>query len=101
MFTNNYIESWHRVLKELGLKNKKNHRLDLLVDTCVISMHMILHRALYAINDDKLRKKMGKLWGLAESHVKTAVLTDSPFHNRSGEDIIWLSGDFMMSRRML
>lgn len=35
METNNYVESWHRVLKHSYLRNKRNQRLDLLIHILV------------------------------------------------------------------
>eukprot|EP00808_Paulinella_micropora_P019750 g8962.t1 len=57
-YTNNFIEAWHKVLKTLALRNKKNKRLDLLHMVCVERMQRICARAMYDVDLTKERKRM-------------------------------------------
>ena len=58
VFTNNYIESWHKLFKYKALGGKHNRRLDDLFDALDKKMHELLYRALYFPNDEKLRTVM-------------------------------------------
>jgi hypothetical protein len=43
-FTNNFLESWHRILKSTALGDTANRRVDTLVRVLVVDMRTLLHQ---------------------------------------------------------
>ena len=72
-FVNNYIESWHKLLKSIALGNKHNRRLDHLLYVLVVLMEKLLHRALHGYNLSKLRQKMTPIVNLAFENIDNAL----------------------------
>eukprot|EP00808_Paulinella_micropora_P012817 g4646.t1 len=64
-YTNNFIEAWHKVLKTLALRNKKNKCLDLFHMVCVERMQRICARAMHDVDLTKEWKRMFHIVDLA------------------------------------
>jgi hypothetical protein len=71
-YTNNYLESWHKLIKVTLLGGKRNKRLDRLVRLLLVDQEALLHKALYGVNFTKLRKKLAR--GLVDAKEHSSLL---------------------------
>ena len=75
VFTNNYLESWHKLFKYKGLGGKNNRRLDDLFDVLNDRMHELLWRALYFPDDAKRRAWLTKSLGRVRDRGRGALVS--------------------------
>lgn len=93
--TNNFIESWHNLLKGTTLRGRKNKRVDDLVAALVVGMESELYRAL---NVDDSEKKKLRLFMTERMTQVTSAMRRGEWKAQADKNTARLDGKVIVSR---